>query len=254
MGHKFEPSGDRGAVLLAERDAARRDELAWALRSAGFSVVDVQESAQAFAQLTERVFDLLVCGVEFSERAGADLVREVGRRGIALSVIITTPAADLRLAVEVMRLGAVDLLVMPMALAEVIERVSDGVRKGKWARLLEEARLRVVQLAETADALDAAFATNPPSGSRLRAAVSQDDPLFGLDAAHLARLSPRERDIATRLTQGVAISEMAAQLGLSPNTVRNHVKSVFTKLQVRSQVALLTKLVHGRTSLAGARR
>ncbi|MET0794189.1 MAG: LuxR C-terminal-related transcriptional regulator [Polyangiaceae bacterium] len=38
------------------------------------------------------------------------------------------------------------------------------------------------------------------------------------------------------------MGEVATSLELSPNTVRNHVKSVFVKLRVHSQVELLSKL------------
>lgn len=134
MGRKFEPSGDRGSVLLVELDAARRNELAWALRSTGFHVVEAGERGQGLEQLAEQTFDLLVCGVEVSEPSGLDLVREIAQRGLALSVIITTPAADLKMAVAAMRLGAVDLLVLPMALAEVIERVIPACSVSPWAR------------------------------------------------------------------------------------------------------------------------
>jgi PAS domain S-box-containing protein len=55
----------------------------------------------------------------------------------------------------------------------------------------------------------------------------------------LADLSPREHDILGLICQGLADKEIARQLSLSLNTVRNHVASVYGKLDVHSRSALI---------------
>ena len=52
-------------------------------------------------------------------------------------------------------------------------------------------------------------------------------------------LTIRERDIAESVAQGLTYGEIADNLGISPNTVRNHVANVYKKLSVRSKVELL---------------
>lgn len=52
-------------------------------------------------------------------------------------------------------------------------------------------------------------------------------------------LTDRERDIAESLAQGLTYGEIAENLGISPNTVRNHVANVYKKLSVRSKVELI---------------
>ncbi len=52
-------------------------------------------------------------------------------------------------------------------------------------------------------------------------------------------LTGRERDIAESLAQGLTYGEIAENLGISPNTVRNHVANVYKKLSVRSKVELI---------------
>ena len=44
------------------------------------------------------------------------------------------------------------------------------------------------------------------------------------------------------LAQGLPPQRIAKKLHLATNTVRNHLKSIFLKLDVNSQVALLGKL------------
>jgi len=55
-------------------------------------------------------------------------------------------------------------------------------------------------------------------------------------------LTVRERDIAQSISQGLTHDEIAANLGISPNTVRNHVSNFYKKLSVRSKVELLSVL------------
>lgn len=62
--------------------------------------------------------------------------------------------------------------------------------------------------------------------------------------AVLARLSPRERQVAALAAEGYASVNIAAQLELGEHTVRDHLKSAYRKLGVHSRVEL-TRLLHG---------
>jgi len=50
------------------------------------------------------------------------------------------------------------------------------------------------------------------------------------------QLSNREREVLAELVAGSSSQEMAKNLGVSPNTVRTHVQSILTKLQVHSRL------------------
>lgn len=57
-------------------------------------------------------------------------------------------------------------------------------------------------------------------------------------------LTPRESDILSSLVEGVVrIKDIAARMGLSPNTVNNHVNSIFVKTKARSKSQLLSYLL-----------
>lgn len=63
-----------------------------------------------------------------------------------------------------------------------------------------------------------------------------EDPVF-------AALSPREREVLSLVTEGLANAGIAERLGISERTVRNHVSNVFDKLGVwsRAQAIVLAR-------------
>jgi DNA-binding NarL/FixJ family response regulator len=54
------------------------------------------------------------------------------------------------------------------------------------------------------------------------------------------QLSPRERQVLSLLAEGASSEEIAGKLSVSPNTVRTHVQSILTKLQVHSRLEAAT--------------
>jgi DNA-binding CsgD family transcriptional regulator len=98
-----------------------------------------------------------------------------------------------------------------------------------------------------------------PDGQRLRIAVNSV-PLrnadgimigsFGLiqvlgeidpSAASAPRLSPRERETLTLLATGYSTGQMAEQMNISKETVRNHVRRVLSSLDARSRIEAVAK-------------
>ena len=61
----------------------------------------------------------------------------------------------------------------------------------------------------------------------------------GESALSLASLSARERQIALLLIEGGCAKSISRDLSISPGTVRNHIKTVYRKLGIHSQVELM---------------
>lgn len=55
-------------------------------------------------------------------------------------------------------------------------------------------------------------------------------------------LSPRERTVAEGFAKGETYKELAKRLGLSPATVRHHIRAIYEKLEVADKAALATLL------------
>jgi DNA-binding NarL/FixJ family response regulator len=68
----------------------------------------------------------------------------------------------------------------------------------------------------------------------------------------LATLRPREQEVVRLLFQHYRVPAIAAQLGISAETVRNHLKNVYRRVGVHSQQELLERFRSGPTSPASA--
>jgi DNA-binding NarL/FixJ family response regulator len=59
------------------------------------------------------------------------------------------------------------------------------------------------------------------------------------DAARLDLLTEREHDVLPLMTRGATNAEIGASLHVAEATVKNHVGSIFTKLDVRDRAAAI---------------
>jgi len=58
------------------------------------------------------------------------------------------------------------------------------------------------------------------------------------------QLTPREKETLQLLSQGNSFKMIAAELGISIDTVRTHIKRIYDKLHVRSQIEAVSKAIN----------
>lgn len=63
----------------------------------------------------------------------------------------------------------------------------------------------------------------------------------GAQAALLQRLTPRENEVLGHLVRGSSNRQIARSLGISERTVKNHLRAVFTKLEVADRTSAAVK-------------
>jgi DNA-binding NarL/FixJ family response regulator len=63
---------------------------------------------------------------------------------------------------------------------------------------------------------------------------------------NLYQLTAREKEILSSLAKGNSYKLIAAELGISLDTVRTHIKHIYDKLQVHSQTEAVSKAIHER--------
>lgn len=102
-----------------------------------------------------------------------------------------------------------------------------------------------------------ALRREPHPGEPGLAAVFMTDPeqevaAEAQDLAALYGLTPAEARLASSLVRGMSPAQAAAALGLTVNTVRTHLKRIFSKTETRRQSDLMRLLLTGPAPLRAA--
>ena len=182
-------------VHVVDDDAAVRRALGFLVASDGLPV-RLHESALAILESVPQAAGCIVTDVRMPGLDGIAFLRRLRERGNAPPVIVMTGHADVPMAVEAMKQGAVDF----------IEKPFDDE----------------VFLAAVRTALDRAGRT--AAEGALAAAVR----------GRLASLSERERQVLDGLVAGKANKVIGLDLGISPRTVEIYRANVMTKMQAAS--------------------
>lgn len=117
-------------VLIVDDEIRYRELYARVLRDAGFDVLEAGSAAEALLVLEKTAPDMIVSDVRMPGESGLDLLRRARGEKPELPFLLVTAYADVREAVDALKLGAVDYLAKPVDLDELLSAVRDtlGVR------------------------------------------------------------------------------------------------------------------------------
>jgi two-component system, LuxR family, response regulator FixJ len=187
---------DKAVVHVIDDDEAMRQSLAFLLEAVGMEV-QTYESAEAFLEIAPTVkAGCVITDVRMPGLSGVELLRQLRDRQVSIPVIMITGHGDVPLAVEAMKIGAMDFLEKPFD---------------------DEALLASVRSA--LDQLD-----------RDQRRQAERGDIEG----RLATLSNRERDVLQGLVAGHANKQIAYDLGISPRTIEIYRANLMTKMQAAS--------------------
>jgi two-component system, LuxR family, response regulator FixJ len=198
-------------VHVIDDDDAVRESLEFLLRTAKIDV-RTYDSATAFLNATSSGnIGCIVTDVRMPGMSGVDLLRELKSRGSTMPVIVITGHGDIQLAVEAMKVGAVDFLEKPFDDEVLLASVSAALGR------LEKDSQRETERADLNN--------------------------------RLATLSVREREVLEGLVAGKPNKIIAFDLGISPRTVEIYRAHVMTKMNAGSlselvRMALLAGVLH----------
>jgi two-component system response regulator FixJ len=171
----------------------------------GFTV-ETYDSADTFLKaIGESRPGCVVADVRMPGTDGIELVRELGRRKIALSVVLISGHADVPMAVAGIKSGAEDFIEKPVDDTKLIAAINRAL-----ARTSEQQDLRKSQ-----EALDLKF----------------------------ARLTPRQVEIFDLVVQGFTSHAIAAKLSISVRTVEGYRAEIMEKMQAESVAVLVRQAV-----------
>jgi DNA-binding NarL/FixJ family response regulator len=205
-------------VVIVEDDSRYRDSLrALFAHAPGFALVAAYSAAtEALEGLagparagSEPAWELVLMDLDLPGINGVEATRRIKRRLPATRVVVLTVFEEPATILEAICAGADGYLLKKTAPAELLEQLRVVASGG--SPLTAGVARTVLQLVREPRAPEAA----PPA-----------DDLIGLSA--------RERDVLRGLTRGLAYKQVADELGVSLDTVRTHIRSMYKKLQVHS--------------------
>lgn len=188
-------------VHLIDDDAALRDAVGLLLRAEGFKV-QPYDSAMAFLKGASAIAEgCVLTDVRMPQMNGIELIAKMKEERIAIPVVVLTAHADVPLAVEAMKLGAVDLLEKPFE----DEALIAAVRAALDRRNAEERRSRENQAIKN----------------------------------RLASLTRRENEILAGLLKGLSNKVIAHELGISIRTAEVHRANIMAKMRAGNLAELV---------------
>ncbi len=195
-------------VYLVEDNAELRESLKWLLQSQGYRVVASASPSDMLERYDPAVPGCLVLDIQLPEMSGIELYERLRRRGGAHPFIVITAYGRVPLAVEAMRLGAVDFVEKPFTHTQILERVAEAVARdlknreaGEYTRLLR---------------------------------------------TRLAVLTPRQWEVAELVAEGASTKEIASRLRIKFRTAEKHRQNILHKLNVESSAQVATLITQAK--------
>lgn len=122
------------SILVVDDEPGIRDFLQRAL-SRRYGLVDVADSAETAEELCKRChFDLLIVDIRLPGRSGLAWVQEFCQDGSTMDVIFITAFADIDATISALRAGAVDFMLKPFRLEQILTAVDRCFERRRLAR------------------------------------------------------------------------------------------------------------------------
>ena len=198
-------------VLVADDHAMVREGLRALISSMdGYQLVGTASTGtDAIREAILRKPDLLVLDIGFGDLNGIEVVRRLTKAAPTIKILMLTMYDD-------------------------DESILGAVRAGALGYVLKGADPDDLLRAIAAVAAGEAIFGPGLARRALQALSTPREPAF-------AELTRREREVLELIASGLSNQAIAAKLGLSTNTLSNHISSIFNKLQVGSRAEAIVR-------------
>ncbi|MBC8022455.1 MAG: response regulator transcription factor [Burkholderiales bacterium] len=188
-------------VFVVDDDSSTRELLAWLMHRNGLKAQVFPDARSFLALYKADMPGCLVVDLNMPGMNGLDLQQYLKENGVLLPVIFLSGRADVAKAVRAVREGAIDFIEKPFDYRRVLALVDECLRRDAEAREKHERRR-----------------TN---------------------AARIAQLTQREREVMELVVAGRMNREIAEKLDISIKTVEAHRAKIMEKLEVDSVAELV---------------
>jgi two-component system, NarL family, response regulator DegU len=199
-------------VLLADDHQLLRQAIRRALEDAGMTVVaEAGDGGEAVRLAGELRPDVVVMDVSMPVLDGVEATRRIHDDLPDLPIVIITMHGDEALRRDAVNAGAAGFLTKDVSMQEVVATITQAAG-GEVALSTELAATILAELEQ------------------------------GVDRA-ASPLTPREEEVLQLIADGCSTSEVAAGLFISGKTVKNHLASIYEKLEARDRTQAVLSAV-----------
>ncbi len=224
MSRPHDRSAKKGLVVVVDDEPQVLEALAVSLRRQPYRVLSANSALDCLAILEREPVDVVVSDESMPGMSGSVLLAEIEQRFSHVVRIMLTGHASLDVAVRAINEGRVfRLLQKPCPSSQLREAISAALRRAAEQRLGADMKAVAQQHAATLGL--------PPA--------PRQGILDGLTASDRTQLTARELEVLELLVAGQRVAQIAPLLFISKETVRNHLKSMFRKLDTHSQAELI---------------
>lgn len=199
----------------------------------------ILEDHEVFAKQIRRLIgneDDMVCPYHFSSAADLyDKLKFTNERPDLLLLDLGLPRRDGLEVLKDIRSILPDVKVLILTASDDREKVYRAICNGASGYLLKSAHPDEI-LSGIRDVISGTSALSAPIASMILQGFARYGPV-----THVEALTPREEDVLRFLVRGLIKKEIADELSISQHTVDMHLRSVYRKLQVRSQTEAVSK-------------
>jgi DNA-binding NarL/FixJ family response regulator len=207
-------------VLIADDHAMVREGLHWALEHAGYEVVGEAADGEEAVELAEQLRpDVILMDLSLPVLSGVAATKRIRSLVPTTKVVALSMLSDETAVSSALAAGAVGYLVKDSTTAEIVDAVREVVDAAPGHLVLSPSAAPVTPQSD-----GVAQMTRQPSGSR---------PL----------ISKREEEVLRLVATGASIPEVGRRLYISAKTVKNHLSSIYQKLDSHDRAQAVLKAV-----------
>jgi DNA-binding NarL/FixJ family response regulator len=211
MNEQTDMTGAPIRLMLADDHTMLRESLRRAMEAEGLEVVGEAGDGEEAARLAEQLRpDVVLMDVSMPVLDGVEATRLIAQQTPGVAVVMLTMHADADVVARAIKAGAVGYLVKDCTTEELV---------------------RTVRQAASGDtAISTELAASMLTEMRTPAAAE-------------SVLSKREEEVLQRIAEGASTTEVAEQLFISVKTVKNHLASIYEKLDARDRTQAVLQAV-----------
>jgi FixJ family two-component response regulator len=198
----------QACVHIVDDDASFRTAMERRLKHAGYEVATYASAQHLLDDLpSESVRSCLLLDVRIPELSGPELQERLSELGSTLPIIFLTGYPDIPATVRAIKAGADDFLTKPVSSDDLLQAIERAIAHHEVTRGLKS-KLDVVR-------------------------------------AHVAALTPRERQVFDLVIRGDTNKHVARALGCTERTIKAHRHRVMEKMQVQTLAELVSLAERG---------